>query len=137
MITDGKGLPLAAEVSAGQRHEAAFFEQTMNAVRVPRAVGRPRKRPEALAGDRGYDADWIRQWLRARDIQATIPERQGKKPRLGRPPKFDREQYRQRNVVERCVGWLKECRRIVTRFEKKALHYLTMLKLAMIERYLK
>lgn len=137
MITDGKGLPLAAEVSPGQCHEAAFFEQTMDAVGVPREVGRPRKRPEALAGDKGYDADWIRQWLSGRGIEATIPEREGKKPRPGPAPEFDREQYRQRNVVERCVGWLKECRRIVTRFEKKALHYLAMLKLAMIERYLK
>ncbi len=128
---------MAAEVSPGQRHETAFFEQTMDAVRVPREVGRPRKRPEALSGDRAYDADWIRQWLRRRGIKATIPEREGKKPRPGRPLKFDREQYRRRNVVERCVGWLKECRRIVTRFEKKALHYLAMLKLAMIQRYLK
>lgn len=109
----------------------------MNAVRVSREVGRPRKRPEALVGDKGYDADWIRQWLSDRGIKATIPQREGKKPSPGRPPKFDREQYRQRSVVERCVGWLKECRRIVTRFEKKALHYLAMLKLAMIKRYLK
>lgn len=38
--------------------------------------------------------------------------------------------------MERCVGWLKECRRIATRFEKLALNYLAMLKLAMIQRYL-
>ena len=128
---------MAAELSAGQRHEAPLFEQTMNAVRVPRPIGRPRQRPDALAGDRAYDSREIRQWLRDRDIQATIPERRGKKARPGRPLRFDKERYKRRNVVERCVGWLKECRRIVTRFEKKALHYLAMIKLAMIERYLK
>ncbi len=42
--------------------------------------------------------------------------------------------YRKRNVIERCVGWMKEFRRIATRFEKLALNYLGMLKLAMIER---
>lgn len=47
---------------------------------------------------------------------------------------FDREAYRRRNVIERCVGWLKEFRRIATRYEKLALNYLGMLKLAMIER---
>lgn len=128
---------MAAEVSPGQRHEAPFFEQTMNAVRVPREVGRPRQRPDEVAGDKAYDSKEIRQWLRDRGIKATIPEREGKKPRPGRPLSFDKDSYKQRNVIERCVGWLKECRRIVTRFEKKALHYLAMLKLAMIERYLK
>ena len=127
---------MAAVLSPGQRHEAAFFEQSMNAVRVPREVGRPRMRPDALAGDKAYDAEWIRTWLRRRSITTTIPERSGKAPRPGRPLQFDKEQYRQRNVVERCVGWLKECRRIVTRFEKKARHFLGMLHLAFIERYL-
>jgi transposase len=53
---------------------------------------------------------------------------------LQRDPHFNRESYRRRNVIERCVGWLKEFRRIATRFEKLALNYLGMLKLAMIER---
>ena len=78
----------------------------MNAVRVPRPVGRPRQRPEALAGDKAYDSREIRQWLHKRKIKATIPEREGKKPRPGRPLVFDKERYKQRNVVERCVGWL-------------------------------
>lgn len=50
---------------------------------------------------------------------------------------FDQEKYRQRNVVERCIGWLKECRRIFTRFEKLAVNYRAMVHLAMIERYLR
>ena len=67
-----------------------------------------------------------------------IPQRSDQRARhRGRPLAFDRETYRRRNVVERCVGWLKECRRIATRFEKLALNYLAMLKLAMIERYLR
>jgi len=50
--------------------------------------------------------------------------------------KFDREAYRRRNVVERCIGWLKENRRVAVRYEKLATNYLGMLKLAMIKRYL-
>jgi len=41
------------------------------------------------------------------------------------------------DVVEQCVGWLKEYRRIGTRFEKLAVHFHGMLELAMIRRYLK
>jgi len=50
---------------------------------------------------------------------------------------YDRARYRERNVIERCVGWLKECRSVATRYEKLAVHYLGMVQLAIIERYLK
>ena len=50
---------------------------------------------------------------------------------------FNRRAYRKRNVIERVVGWLKECRRVATRYEKLALHYLAMVKLAMIHRCLR
>lgn len=49
---------------------------------------------------------------------------------------FDKSLYRDRNIVERCIGWLKESRPIATRFEKLAIHFLGMLKLAMILEYL-
>jgi hypothetical protein len=38
---------------AGQRHESAFFTELMDQVRVPRPVGRPRKRLEAAHGRPG------------------------------------------------------------------------------------
>jgi len=55
----------------------------------------------------------------------------------GRPLELDKQAYRQRHVIECCIGWLKECRRIGTRFEKLALHFLAMIKLAIIRRYLR
>ncbi|MEM1356203.1 MAG: transposase, partial [Planctomycetota bacterium] len=55
----------------------------------------------------------------------------------GRPPTFDREAYRRRNVIERCIGWLKHARRIATRYEKTAVNFMAMLKLAMIQHYFK
>lgn len=139
MVVDGRGLPLAAEVTAGQRHEATQFEKVLDAVRIPQRVGRPRSRPRNVAGDKGYSYDRIRRWLRRRGIGAVIPRRsdQRGRRRRGRPLKFDKDLYRRRNVVERCVGWLKECRAVATRFEKLARHYLGMVKTAMIERYLR
>ena len=109
----------------------------MDTVRVPREQGRPRCRPDHVVADRGYDADRIRKWLRRCGIKATIPERGSKKPRQGRPFAFCSETYKRRNAIERLIGWLKECRRLATRYEKKALHFLAMIKLAFIERYLK
>ncbi|MFJ2170586.1 transposase [Streptomyces griseofuscus] len=37
----------------------------------------------------------------------------------GRPPAFDREQYRRRNTVERCIGKLNQHRAVATRYDKR------------------
>jgi transposase len=50
---------------------------------------------------------------------------------------FDQERYRQRNIVERLIGWLKECRCVFARFEKTAVNFSGMIKMAFIQRYLK
>ena len=55
----------------------------------------------------------------------------------GRPLDFDKSEYRRRSIIEQCIGWLKECRRIGTRFEKLAINFLAMVKVAMIQRYLR
>jgi transposase len=68
--------------------------------------------------------------LRRRGIVAVIPTRQDRR----RDPRSEKETYRRRDVVERCVGWLKENRRIGTRHEKRAVNFLAMTKLAMIQR---
>jgi transposase len=47
----------------------------------------------------------------------------------GRPPKFDRDRYKQRNVVERCVNRLKQFRASSTRYAKRAAYYRAMLLL--------
>jgi transposase len=63
-------------------------------------------------------------------IRHVIPERSGqqarraaKGPRGGRPPDFDKEAYKQRNVVERCFSRLKQWRDLATRYAKRAVIY--------------
>lgn len=98
---------------------------------------RRRKKPRKLAGDKGYSAERIRDWLRRQRIDAVIPHKDNEAARWDPAVKFDERTYRQRAVIEQCVGWLKECRRIGTRFEKLAVHFHGMFQLAMIRRYLK
>lgn len=138
LVTDGDGLPLAVHVTAGQVHDSTQFEEALNAVRIPQAAGRPRTRPNCVAGDKGYSYPRIRAWLRRHAIGAVIPQREDQlKYHRGRPIKFDKDTYRRRSVVECCIGWLKECRRIGTRFEKLAVNFLAMLKVAIIQRYIR
>jgi transposase len=51
--------------------------------------------------------------------------------------RFDKETYRKRASVEQSIGWIKECRRIATRYEKLAVSFLSMVKLAFIRYYFK
>lgn len=102
----------------------------MNAVRIKQSIGRPRTRPYALAADKAYSSQTIRDWLRQHKITAVIPRKSNERKKS----RFDCEIYRQRNVVERCINWLKEARRIGTRYEKLAINFLAMAKLAIIQR---
>jgi transposase len=89
----------------------------------PGRAGRPRKRPGHLVADRGYSYQGCRRLLRRRGIAHTIPTRIDQRGQPGRPPGFDPERYRRRNVVERCVSWLKQWRGIATRYDKHAANY--------------
>lgn len=142
MVTDGAGTPLAIEVTAGQVHESTVAESVIGqAIALP--IGRWRKKrnrrhkPGKLAGDKGYSVQRIRDWLKAELIKPVIPHKDNELTRHDPTVKFDRVAYKGRCVAEQCVGWLKEFRRIGTRFEKLAVHFHGMLQLAMIRRYLR
>ena len=142
MVTDGAGTPLAIDVTAGQVGEVTVAESVIGQA-VACLIGRRRKkrkrrhRPKKLAGDKGYSSQRLRDWLEGQRIEPVIPHRDNETARYDPATKFDREAYRGRCVVEQCVGWLKEYRRIGTRFEKLAVNFLGMLELATIRRYLK
>jgi transposase len=133
LICDRQGLALAAVVSPGQRHESRCFETAMAAVSIPRRRGPARRRPRRLCGDKAYSVGWIRRWLRQRRITPVIPVRSDQRPQQ----RFDRAAYRERNIVERCVAWLKEARRVGTRYEKLARNFLGMIHVAMIGQVLR
>ena len=90
--------------------------------------GRPRRRPTRLVGDKGYSSGKVRRYLRRHGMQPVIPTKRNERPQRH----FDRELYRERNLVERCINRLKQYRRVATRFEKLAVNYLAMVTLAAI-----
>lgn len=129
-MTCGNGVPLGVVVTAGQAHESKSFEAVMASVR-PR-----RRRPMWVLGDKGYSYPRVRRWCERRGVWDVIPQRRDQIAREG-VGVFSGSLYRGRNVVERCVGWLKQSRRLGTRYEKLAVHFLSMAKLACIRRYLR
>jgi transposase len=132
LLCDCHGIILAVFLTAGQRHEAKVFETVMSRVALPRRPGRPRW-PERVGGDKAFSCPRIRTWLRRHRIVGVIPTRADERPDAA----FDRACYRRRNIIERVVGWYKECRALGTRYEKLAVNYLALWMVAMIDRVLR
>lgn len=130
-LVDGRGRPLVVLVGPGQANDSPMLPELLANLRVRRpGRGRPRTRPDALLGDKAYSARGHRQHLRARGIKTVIPEpsdqvrnRKRRGSRGGRPPAFDAETYRGRNVVERSFNTVKQWRGLATRYDKLAIVY--------------
>lgn len=125
-------------LTPGQAHESTALEEVLDGAdaRLLDGDGERIAWPLALGGDKGYRADWIDTYLLDLGINPVIPSKEHE-DRDARQVEFDRQAYRQRNVVERLIGWLKESRRIFSRFEKTAKNFGGMLKLAFIQQYLR
>ncbi|WP_431272477.1 IS5 family transposase [Dankookia sp. P2] len=130
---DRRGRPMAFVLTPGERNERMALPDLLAAGAVRRGGrGPPRLRPKTLVGDRGYTGQPARDLLRRRGIAAAIPQlRTEKRPRL-----MDWNLYRERNVVERLVGRLKEYRRVATRYDKLAACYLAFVQLTAVRMWL-
>ena len=125
-------------MTPGQAHESTALDVLLTEAdqSLVDAEGDPVPWPVALAGDKGYRADWIDEYLLDLEVRPVIPSKTNE-GRDARPVAFDAEAYRNRNIVERLIGWLKECRRVLTRFEKTAVNFVGMIRMAFIQRYLR
>jgi len=125
-------------LTPGQGGDNPQLLPLLDGISVRRAgPGRPRSRPEAVLADKAYAHPSTRTALRSRRIRFTSPERSDQIARRaargsagGRPPAFDAEEYKRRNVVERCFNRLKQFRDLATRYAKRAAYYRAELILA-------
>lgn len=138
VLCEGQGLPINVEVTPGQQHESTMLETLLDDVSIAGKPGRPRKRFDVVAGDKGYDGHAVRQAIIKRGSQPLIPHR---KKRDGSYPDeaqdFDKEQYKRRNVVERLIGNVKKFRHVATRYDKLAESFRTFVVIGFIKIWLK
>jgi len=112
VICDGRGIPLVIQLTGANRNDSQQALALVDAIPFLQGErGRPRCRPDCLFGDRGYDAEAIRQGLRDRRIIPFLAKRNTENGSgLGR----------WRWVVERTFAWLNQFRRLRVRYEKRA-----------------
>jgi transposase len=131
LVCDRHGFIVAIHVTAGQAHESKALEPTMARRLFHRRRGQGRW-PKHLSGDKGYSYPRIRRWCRRRRIEAVIPTRSNQP----RDDRFDKATYRQRNIIERVIGWYKEYRSLGTRHEKLAVNYVALWLVAIMDKAL-
>ena len=79
-----------------------------------------------LLADKAYDTNRLRDLLAQQGTAAVIPSVARRKPLIP----YDREAYRQRNLIERMFARLKDFRRIATRYDKLARNFLAGILIA-------
>ena len=97
----------------------------MHDIRQARALLADHK-PKYVIADKAYDSDQFVRHIESRGSTTVIPNQSGrgvKRPLL-------QQQYRRRNLAERCVNALKHYRRIATRYEKTARNFLAFIQFA-------
>lgn len=105
-VCDEDGKPVVLALTEGQVSDFTGADLILDD--LPKA--------EVLIGDKGYDSDKLREALRERGIAPCIPGRSNRKE----PVEYDKELYKQRNLVERLFGRLKDWRRVATRYDRCA-----------------
>jgi transposase len=111
VLTDARGVPLAARLSAANVNEVTRLLPLIDAVPpVGGKPGHPRKRPERLYADRAYDSEPQRQELRRRGIEPFIPKQRAPHGSgLGVV----------RWVVERTISWFHGFRKLRLRTDRR------------------
>jgi len=84
--------------------------------------------PEVVIADEAYDSKALVDAIEARGAEAVIPPRSNRKE----PREYDRERYKDRNLVERFWHKLKQYRRVATRYEKTARNSLAFVHIASV-----
>lgn len=86
-----------------------------------------------VLADKGYDCDLYRQTLLSQNNTPVIPGRKNRKV----PIVYDENLYKQRGKIEIVFGRIKEQKRLVARFEKSDIHFLSVIAMAFIKNWLK
>ena len=125
VLVDSLGRLLGLLFSPGQGSDHAYAPEL-----AKRAIA---VRSQAVMGDKGYDSNKLRDQMHDAGIEVLIPFRKCRKV----CPEIDRERYKQRNIIERFIGKIKENRRVATRYDKKVAHFAGFVILAAVKSWLK
>lgn len=115
MAVDALGRPLKLILTPGQRGDAPLAPALLDGLS-----------PNRVLADKAYDSNALRSLIADMGAEAVIPCN----PTRKRLIPYDFEAYKVRNTIERCFNKLKHFRRIATRFDRRAAHFLGFIQIA-------
>jgi transposase len=115
MVADTLGRPLRFILTAGQSGDILAAPALIQGFDA-----------EAVLADKAYDSNALRAIIAAAGAEAVIPSNRTRKILIP----HDQAIYKMRNRIERCFNKLKHFRRFATRYDRRALHFLSFIQLA-------
>jgi transposase len=115
MAVDARGQPLRFILTGGQAGDSPHAIPLLTEIKASHVIA-----------DKGYDSDGILKFVHGQGAVAVIPPRSNRKVQR----EYDRELYKERNLIERAYNKLKHWRRIATRYDRRSIYFLAVLHLA-------
>lgn len=118
MTADALGRPIRFVLTAGQANDAPQAESLLEVLEGLTT--------RCVIADRGYDSQKIIEKVEQIGAKAVIPPKSNRRVQRD----YDKELYKQRNLIERTFNKLKRFRRIATRYDRKAVYFKSFVYLA-------
>jgi transposase len=109
-LADAKGRLLAILLTGGEAHDYPIAERLIRRAKAAKRV----------IGDKAYDGNELRLWLKQRGTKPVIPNRSNRR----QPFSFNKRLYKERRRIENAFSRLKDFRRIATRYDRLARNFL-------------
>jgi transposase len=117
ILVDALGHPLRFVATAGQVAEVTQAPALLTGQSATYAIM-----------DKAYDADAVLELLARQAIIPVIPPKANRKIQR----EYDRHLYKERHLVECCIGKLKQFRRVFSRFDKTVRRFLNFIQFAAV-----
>ena len=114
-MVNALGLPLEFILTGGQAPDIITAPELLKG-----------RSPKGVIADRAFDSDFLRALIDKAGAEAVIPSIKARK----RPIPHNKRKYKTRNRIERFFNKLKHFRRIATRYDRRAIHFLAALHIA-------
>jgi len=115
VATDALGNALRFILTGGQRNDITQAERLVENLF-----------PEYVMADKAYDSDDFIVLLQKRKAEVVIPSKANRREARA----IDEHLYKERHLIECCIGKLKHFRRVFSRFDKLAKNYLSFVQFA-------
>ena len=121
-LCDALGNPIRFILTGGERNDCTQALDLLEGVSG-----------QAVLADKGYDAGYIVEVAEIMGALVVIPPKSNRKVQR----EYDRDLYKERNLIERMFGKLKQFRRIATRYDKTKTAFMAFIHIASILLWLK